>query len=281
MGVIYQFTNKVNGKKYIGYSVDFKTRLSKHWKDAEKGEGFALHAAIRKYGKSNFTVEVIAESFQECLPALEIMFIALYGTLLSQHGYNMTPGGEGVPCTDAIRAKMSASSKNRPPLTPEQRATMSASQKGKIISLEQRQKHSATLTGRTLPRSQVERMVASNAGKKRSDAVKQNMSDLAPKGEDHHMWGKNHKEESKAKQSASLLKHYETNSKPPTTDETRALMSAAKKNDPEMMTRMRKLGDSKIGKPAANKGSTHTPETKAKMKAYWAARREAKLSKAA
>lgn len=253
-------------------------RWKEHWKLADRGKGWSLHAAIRKYGKENFTHVVIAEAPECELPQLEVLFIYLHDSIAN--GYNLTSGGDGVPCTDEMRKKMSDSQKARPPITEEHRAVLRKAQAGKVISVEQRKIMSLTMTGRTLSPEHVLAISKGQTGTKRTAETKAKMS-LAQSGENHPMFGTRESEETKAKKSASLLKYYETNSKPPTSDETKALMSAAKKNDPMMMTRMRLLGDRKIGKPAANKGSTHTEETKLKMKAYWAARREAKLALAA
>lgn len=55
-----------------------------------------LHNAIRKYGKENFTVEIIhkCDTHQE-LDSLERYYISKYDTL--NNGYNMTEGGEDNP----------------------------------------------------------------------------------------------------------------------------------------------------------------------------------------
>jgi group I intron endonuclease len=270
-GVIYIVTNIVNGKQYVGYTVQLlKDRWKQHWKDAEAGRGWTLHAAIRKYGKDTFTVEAITELMPEhLLPQIEIFYIYLFKSLVSQGGYNVTRGGDGVPCTDEMRKKMSESQKRRGPITEETRKKLCAAQVGKTISPEQRVKLSLAMTGRKVAPEVIAKTVASNTGKKRSEATKKNMSDLSPKGEDHHMWGKSESPETKAKKSASLLKHFAANPREEFSQETRALMSAAKKNDPELMTRIQKLADAARGKVAHNRGAVHSEETKAKMKASW------------
>ncbi len=69
-----------------------------HVRDAEKGEGFYLHRAIRKYGPEVFTVEVIyrAKTLAE-LFKMETFFIVLHQSHATKNGYNLTLGGEGVP----------------------------------------------------------------------------------------------------------------------------------------------------------------------------------------
>lgn len=96
---IYKIENLINGKVYIGKSVDIKSRLQNH-----KSESFnknsnaydtAIHRAIRKYGIENFSFEVIEECSRENLSDKEKYWIKFYNSFGS--GYNLTTGGEGVP----------------------------------------------------------------------------------------------------------------------------------------------------------------------------------------
>lgn len=87
-GYIYKTTNKLNGKFYIG-----KHKASKHDPDY-LGSGNYIIAAIKKYGKENFSNEVIdtAESLNE-LNEKEKKWIR---DLDAQNkGYNIAPGGDG------------------------------------------------------------------------------------------------------------------------------------------------------------------------------------------
>lgn len=69
---VYQIINEVNGKSYVGSSVDVDNRWSGHRRDA-KDEKFAhrsaLYPAIRKYGIENFTFIVL----EECEPIKEAL----------------------------------------------------------------------------------------------------------------------------------------------------------------------------------------------------------------
>ena len=62
---IYKITNKINGKCYIGQSINIKQRWKGHRKDAFWLNGpdyqYPLYKAIRKYGIENFSFEVIEE----------------------------------------------------------------------------------------------------------------------------------------------------------------------------------------------------------------------------
>ena len=65
MGYIYKVTNTVNGKLYIGQtSRTIEVRWREHIQDAfgRNNKGFfALHRAIKKYGKDAFKIEQIEE----------------------------------------------------------------------------------------------------------------------------------------------------------------------------------------------------------------------------
>lgn len=116
MAFVYLVTNTVNGKRYVGKT---KWSLSRRWKihlrDAATGLGYALHRAIRKYGREAFLVEVVAEydTEAEALGA-EMRWIEHYETI-GERGYNMCRGGRGTlgyRHTDEARAKQSAFAKS-------------------------------------------------------------------------------------------------------------------------------------------------------------------------
>jgi group I intron endonuclease len=97
---IYLVRNEVNGKGYVGITTkDIVDRINEHVQDAEFGSKYALHAAIRKYGSQNFTIEVlkIADGLSEA-KNLETEFIVSLDTYASgpipRNGYNMSYGGE-------------------------------------------------------------------------------------------------------------------------------------------------------------------------------------------
>ena len=88
-GYIYETTNLINGKKYIGQS----RGKFKPW---YFGSGVILKKAIDKYGKENFSVKVLvyAKSKKE-LNLLEKKFIDKYNALSSNKFYNLHEGGRG------------------------------------------------------------------------------------------------------------------------------------------------------------------------------------------
>lgn len=93
-GIIYKYTNKINGHIYIGQTTRPAQRKSQH-KNSKANDYF--HRAIRKYGFDNFKYEVL---YEFDLPAnllrttLNIMEIRLIDELKPE--YNMTLGGGGT-----------------------------------------------------------------------------------------------------------------------------------------------------------------------------------------
>lgn len=89
---IYKVTNKINGKVYIGQSVDIGRRWRQHM-TAEDDNYF--HKAIQKYGVENFRWEVIEKCKKKDLDEREIYWIEYYDSF--NKGYNCTKGGDGGP----------------------------------------------------------------------------------------------------------------------------------------------------------------------------------------
>ena len=87
---IYKVTNKINGKVYIGQSVDIGRRWRQHM-TAE--DDIYFHKAIQKYGVENFEWEVIEQCKKKDLDEREIYWIEYYDSF--NKGYNCTKGGEG------------------------------------------------------------------------------------------------------------------------------------------------------------------------------------------
>lgn len=59
MGYVYQVTNKINGKRYIGHTTRKKIeyRINEHVSFANRGSNSVVfHKAIRKYGIDNFEI---------------------------------------------------------------------------------------------------------------------------------------------------------------------------------------------------------------------------------
>lgn len=90
---IYKATNQINGKSYIGQTVDFKTRIWQHQRCYEK-EDCKFHDAIKEFGFENFKWETlkICHTKKEAEES-EKYFIEFYNSY--RDGYNENKGGVG------------------------------------------------------------------------------------------------------------------------------------------------------------------------------------------
>lgn len=86
---IYKITNLVNGKIYVGQSVDIERRFQKH---LYANDDFIIHKAIKKYGRQNFSLQILEECSQELLNDREIYWIKTLNSI-TPNGYNMINGG--------------------------------------------------------------------------------------------------------------------------------------------------------------------------------------------
>lgn len=98
MAYIYKITNKQNAHSYIGQTrIDVMQRWRDHCRAAFNPESseynFPLHAAIRRYGKENFTIEIIETCSNDELNNKEIYWIQYFNTY--HQGYNAALGGKG------------------------------------------------------------------------------------------------------------------------------------------------------------------------------------------
>ena len=94
---IYKIINNINGKIYIGQSINIEKRIKEHfWKAlCEKDISYnsILHQAIRKYGADNFDWEIIQECSIDEIDELEKYYISYYNSI-SPNGYNILSGGQ-------------------------------------------------------------------------------------------------------------------------------------------------------------------------------------------
>ena len=99
MAYIYQITNDINEKIYIGKTESsIENRFKKHCNDAfrERNEKRPLYAAMRKYGIEHFHIKLIEETNDP--EEREKYWIEYYGSF--KNGYNATIGGDGKRYAD-------------------------------------------------------------------------------------------------------------------------------------------------------------------------------------
>ena len=126
-GYIYLTTCSTTGKKYIGQ------HRSSEFDEKYLGSGQHLKAAVKKYGKDNFSVCLLKECFsEEELNASEIEAIAQNNAVLSKEFYNISLGGATVNLlyqTDETKQKISMANSGRK-RTQSQRDQASSIRKG-------------------------------------------------------------------------------------------------------------------------------------------------------
>lgn len=95
---IYKIENKVNGKVYIGQSVDIEDRWAHHKAKLRhnRHENAHLQSAWNQYGEDNFTFETLTECKRNELNDKEIDWISRYDSCNRKKGYNLTLGGDGT-----------------------------------------------------------------------------------------------------------------------------------------------------------------------------------------
>jgi group I intron endonuclease len=154
---LYEVTNLVNGRTYIGQ------HITDDLEDGYLGSGKALKSAIKKYGRDKFKKEILAfANGPTSLNFMERCMVPLWWAELPTN-YNMVEGGgNGARMSAEARKKISLGRKGKKfgPMPEAQRLAMSQRMKGKLPP------QFAKLTGENHPRR----------GKKHSEEARAKMS---------------------------------------------------------------------------------------------------------
>lgn len=114
MAIIYCYTNQINGKKYVGQTINPEQRKSQHKSSAFNPQDAdyeaLLHRAFRKYGYDSFIYEIlvdIKDNDFDLLNELECYYIQKLNSK-TPNGYNILDGGENCarPHNEEAREKM-------------------------------------------------------------------------------------------------------------------------------------------------------------------------------
>lgn len=177
--VVYCIRNNIDGKRYIGQTVKYlKVRWGEHNQKNQTGCR-ALHRALMKYGKDNFTVSVLSRcANMEEMNHREQYYIKLFNTL-APNGYNLTTGGKNRKVSEETKKRISLAKKNQPVsdsmrLAREKLKGRIPHNKGKKMSEEQR----AKLIGRVHSAETREKIAKAHVGKKVSLERKKALTDM-------------------------------------------------------------------------------------------------------
>lgn len=179
---IYKYTNKVNGKVYIG-----RTCTSLKQRARSKGINYRhcpyFWGAIQKYGWENFEPEILEEGLTDLEAAeRELYYIKEYDSTNQEKGYNICDSKDY--CTyrtyrDDTREKMSKILTGRK-LSEETKKKISNFNKGKKLSEEHKKKIGNAGRGR-------------KASEETRRKISQNHADVS--GKKNPMWGKKRSKE--------------------------------------------------------------------------------------
>ena len=195
-GYIYETTNLVNNKKYIG-----KKKSNNYLGNNYLGSGIALGNAIIKYGKANFIVKLLEECDSlDSLNQQEKYWIKFYKQNTTFELYNIADGGDGgnlTPLGGHYGHKMSDETKQK----------ISNALKGRKLTEQTKQKIACKNKGRkhtTQTKTKISNSCKGNhLGHKRSPETKRKISEKAK--------GRTVSEETKRKISETLKRKYVSN----------------------------------------------------------------------
>lgn len=188
---IYKIINKVNGKVYVGSSVDIFRRINRHKYDLIKTQHFNLHlqSAWNKYGKENFEFNIAENVEPNMLIETEQKYLDICKSNPTNF-YNMSYSVEfttrGIKLSKETRlliSKNNAKYWKGKTLSDETKRKLSDSHKGKIHSNEHKMKMSKIMSGAGNPMygkifsDEYKRKLSnSHKGKTASEETKKKMS---------------------------------------------------------------------------------------------------------
>src|SRR5690554_476411 len=113
---IYKITNLIDGKVYIGQTVNYNKRKKRHLSSLKNGNHHNEHLqrAFDKHGEDSFKIELIKKCNIEELDKLERYYIKELDACNHDKGYNMMYGGQRYRnFTKEVRLKTSEAGKGR------------------------------------------------------------------------------------------------------------------------------------------------------------------------
>lgn len=105
---IYKITNLVNGKFYIGASVNIQRRFKEHRVKSKSRGCKVLSRALRKYGVTNFKFDTVELCDRDQLVKKEMLWIK---KLNPEYNASLGPGRLGIPTSQTQKDLLSKSGK--------------------------------------------------------------------------------------------------------------------------------------------------------------------------
>lgn len=152
---VYEIVNLINGKRYIGSSVNLHSRFQQHRAKLRSGKHHNRHLqnAWDKYGEGNFTFEVLFYCEKSQTLIYEQQFL---DNLQPEYNIAISVSAPmlGLSVSNEVRAKISAATKGNTNClgnkhTAEHIAKFSAAMKGHEVSAETRAKIGAANKGKS------------------------------------------------------------------------------------------------------------------------------------
>ena len=150
--VIYLITNKINGKRYVGQTINvLEVRWKSHLSDFKNGKEYPLYLAMKKHGIENFAVKILAKcNTIDELNHRETYYIRLLNTHVSkERGYNIRLGGMNAPLSEIHKKKIGDAQRgiSKPNHTEESKRKISEANRGVPKTKEHKLKLAEANTG--------------------------------------------------------------------------------------------------------------------------------------
>ena len=175
--VIYCIENIVNGKKYVGQTVDYRSRKRRHLWKLRKGNHFNnyLQRSYNKYGEENFKIYILEEVAKEELNDREIYWIDKLNSF--DGGYNLTSGGDGgFEVSEEVRRNISEANKGRI-ISEDHRMKLSEAAKGKNNPMYGKKGENSPMYGKNHNEETKRKISEANKGKARSEEARRKISE--------------------------------------------------------------------------------------------------------
>ncbi len=152
---VYLITNTVNGKVYVGQTVNLYKRRDRHRRSCltECSDRRPLVAAFRKYGFHNFSFSILETPLVVDLTEREQFWMNFYRSYERDKGYNAAPAAGsclGVKHSAETKAKVALASRGRRH-TPLSKLRLSIAHTGKIMSPSTRERIRLAKLGTKIP----------------------------------------------------------------------------------------------------------------------------------